>query len=369
MTKDDRTRSRILVIGAGIVGASIAYHLAKRGADVVIVDDVGAAAGATSKSFAWINAHHFKKPDYHRLRYQSLAEYHRLDRELSGSLGLNWCGALSFDAPGNAFDQRVEGFRRLGYPIEVVSQNRFREFEPNYGHPPDRALFLSMEAALDPAKACRALVDAAVRSGARTVFGAEVIALRRDQGRLTGVETEAGSIDAGHVVVAAGVGAEKLLKAIEIDLPMANRSGVMLKSRPIEPTINHVIWGDRIHIKQQHDGRLVIGEIFSESWTDRDPDVIADQMLADAKRHLPDIDLEIEHMTIGLRPIPRDGMPVVGFAEGIDGLSIAVMHSGVTLAPIIGRITADEIIDGVRFDMLAPYRLSRFHDNDTKATS
>ncbi|MEM9442611.1 MAG: FAD-dependent oxidoreductase, partial [Pseudomonadota bacterium] len=229
MSNGNHQETKTLIVGAGIVGASIAYHLARRGEDVLIVDRVGPAAGATGKSFAWINAHHFKQPDYHRLRYQSLAEYHRLERELEGSLGLNWCGALSFDAVGDAFDQRFEGFRRLGYPVEVISHNRFRKLEPNYGHPPGRALHLSLEAAVDPVCACTALIDAAVQHGAQTLFGSDVIALKTDQRCLTGLETSEGTIQAKRIVIAAGTGAEAILQSVDIDLPMANQSGVLLK--------------------------------------------------------------------------------------------------------------------------------------------
>ena len=369
MSNSSDQKIKTLVIGAGIVGASIAYHLSRRGADVVILDRVGPASGATGKSFAWINAHHFKKPDYHRLRYQSLSEYHRLERELRGDLGLNWCGALSFDAVGDAFDQRVEGFRQLGYPAEVVSHNRFRELEPHYGHPPGRALHLSLEAAIEPIQASHALIDGAIRHGAQTFFGSDVIALKLDQGRVIGIETSDGPIAAGRVVIAAGTGAETILKSVGVDLPMTNRTGVLLKSRPIEPRINHVIWGDRIHMKQQSDGRVIIGEVFSESWSERDPSVIAEQMLGEARRHLPEVDLVIEHTTVGLRPIPKDGMPIVGAADSPDGLYIAVMHSGITLAPIVGRMTADEMLDGITFETLEPYRLRRFQEAATTAPS
>ena len=68
----------------------------------------------------------------------------------------------------------------------------------------------------------------------------------------------------------------------------------------------------------------------------------------------------IEKVTLGFRPLPKDSHPIVGFPEGRRDLYITVMHSGITLGPLIGRLAAMEILDGVRVDPLAPYRLERF---------
>ena len=352
--------SETIVIGAGIIGASIAYHLARRGADVVVLDRIGPAAGATGKSFAWINANHVADEAYHRLRYQSLSEYHRLDQELKGALGVQWCGALCFDTESDALDQRLRHFQALGYPVEAISHNQFRELEPNYQDPPKRALRSALEGSIEPILATSALIDAAAERGARTIYGADVTGLRMSGGRVTGVATESGDLDAKAVILAAGIGAAGLLAGIGIDLPMANKPGIMLHSRPIEPVLNHVIWGDRIHIKQQDDGRLIIGEIFSEGEAEPDQMAIVETMLGAVGACLPGIDIEIERTTIGMRPIPKDGMPIVGHPAGIDSLYVAVMHSGITLAPIIGRMSAEEVLDGVTFEALAPYRPGRF---------
>ena len=356
MAKSDE----IIVVGAGIIGASIAYHLTKRGVNVLIVDRVGPAAGATGKSFAWINANHVADDAYHRLRYQSLAEYHRLDQELDHALGVRWSGALCFDIDDAELDQRLARFQALGYPAELIVHNQFRDLEPNYQTPPKRALRLPMEAAIQPIKATSALIDAAIRLGAKAIYGGDVKAIRRQNSQILGIETDNGRQDAKIVILAAGIGASGLLGSIGIDLPMANRPGLMLHSRPIAPILDHVIWGDRVHIKQQDDGRLVIGEIFSDGKVEQDQHAIAKEMLAEARRCLSGIDIEIERTTIGMRPMPKDGMPVVGHVTGFQGLYLAVMHSGITLAPIIGRMTAEEVQDEVTFDALAPYRLDRF---------
>ena len=350
----------IIVIGAGIVGASIAYHLARRGVEVAILDKTGPASEATGKSFAWINANEVTDDAYHRLRYQSLSEYHRLDRELGGDLGVQWGGALCCDADRDVLDARLARFHTLGYPVEAISHNQFRDLEPNYEKAPTYALRLALDGCIEPVRATTALIDAATALGARTIYGAKVRGLLRDGKRLIGVNTDSGRLDARSVVLAAGTGAADLLADIGIGLPVENKPGIMLHSKVVDPVLNHVIWGDRIHIKQQDDGRLIIGEIFSDEKTGKDQTAIAEEMLAEARACLPEVDIDIERTTIGMRPMPKDGMPIIGHLDGINDLYVAVTHSGITLAPIIGRMSSVEIVDDVRFDALSSYRPGRF---------
>jgi glycine/D-amino acid oxidase-like deaminating enzyme len=76
--------------------------------------------------------------------------------------------------------------------------------------------------------------------------------------------------------------------------------------------------------------------------------------------------LEFERYTIGYRPMPSDGFPIIGRADGLAGLYLAVTHSGVTLAPAIGLFAAEELLAGRQEPLLAPYRLRRF-DNRAAA--
>ena len=89
--------NRIVVVGAGIIGASIAYHLVKRGAKVAIVDAVRPGAGATEKSFGWINATFSKRPQaYFDLNQLGLAGWRRLETELGGELKVQWGGSVAW---------------------------------------------------------------------------------------------------------------------------------------------------------------------------------------------------------------------------------------------------------------------------------
>src|ERR1700678_2690576 len=107
------TTERIVVVGAGVIGASIAYHLAKRGARVAIVDAVGPGAGATEKSFGWINATFSKHPRaYFDLNQLGIAGWRRLETELGGELKVQWGGSVAWVAAGSATDVLRENVRR-----------------------------------------------------------------------------------------------------------------------------------------------------------------------------------------------------------------------------------------------------------------
>ena len=89
-----------MVVGAGIIGAAIAYRLARRGASVTLVERHRPAAAVTSKAFAWINVTHGLAEPYARLRQLALHEYRVLDGDLNGALRVDWCGALTVDRQG-----------------------------------------------------------------------------------------------------------------------------------------------------------------------------------------------------------------------------------------------------------------------------
>ena len=86
----------------------------------------------------------------------------------------------------------------------------------------------------------------------------------------------------------------------------------------------------------------------------------AKELISYAREMLVDRSLEFEAFTVGTRPVPIDGLPVIGRAPGISGLYITVMHSGITLAPLVGRLGAADILSGCASDELKDYRLERF---------
>jgi glycine/D-amino acid oxidase-like deaminating enzyme len=116
-----------------------------------------------------------------------------------------------------------------------------------------------------------------------------------------------------------------------------------------------------IHLRQGTDGALMIGEGTQESLSRNDSQSHANALLTRATHYLPALaGAQAIPVPVGYRPMPLDGLPVLGFAEAVPNLYIALMHSGVTLAPLVGELASMEIVDGARVDVLKPYRPERF---------
>jgi glycine/D-amino acid oxidase-like deaminating enzyme len=159
--------NRIIVVGAGIVGASIAYHLVKRGAKVVIVEAARPGAGATEKSFGWINATFSKRPRaYFDLNQLGLAGWRRLETELGGELKVQWGGSVTWAdeaaaglSAGEALREQVRNHQQWGYAAHLIDEEEFRRLLPNVA-PGDfsAAGHSEFEGAVDPMDALKALL-------------------------------------------------------------------------------------------------------------------------------------------------------------------------------------------------------------------
>ncbi|HLE71177.1 MAG TPA: FAD-binding oxidoreductase [Vicinamibacteria bacterium] len=363
---------RIGVVGGGIMGASITYHLARRGAEVTLFEKTKPASGATANSFAWINATFSKKPHhYFHLNRLGALGYRHLERELGGDLEVQWGGSLEwYHEPDRArwLRQQVASHQSWGYPTRLVEVEEFKKLEKNV-EPGDvaAASWSEEEGSLDPVRAAEVLVDHAARQGARVVFPCEVTAIDQKWGRLTGVRTTAGDFELDVVVVAAGVDTAKLGAMAGIEVPLVESPGVLAHTKPGERLVDRVVLSPGAHMKQKLDGRVVAGMGFGAAPSRSGTEEEGQKVLEAGRKYLPGLaKLSLEKVTLGFRPLPKDGYPLIGFPDGAPGVYLAVMHSGVTLCPIVSRLAALEILDGVEVELLASYRHSRF---DSKRSS
>src|SRR5215207_7835446 len=177
---------RVIVVGAGIIGASIAWHLAKAGAEVTVVEASEPGGIATRNSWAWINASWGNPESYFRLRTRSMAEWRRIDREVPG-LDVSWCGGLLWDLPPDQLEAYTVEHIAWGYGIRRVDRAGALRIEPNIKRPPDFALHVAEEGKVEPLAAAMAFLAGAEALGATVLRGSPVKWLEEKNGRITGV--------------------------------------------------------------------------------------------------------------------------------------------------------------------------------------
>ena len=358
--------NRVVVVGGGIIGASIAYHLAKRGTEVMLFERERPASGATGNSFAWINASFSKQPwGYYYLSRMGIEAYRHLEHELKGDLKVKWGGSLAWHDEADQAQRMREQVGRhqaWGYATHLVDEDEFRRLEPHVTPGPVLAAAHSeQEASVDPVHVVDVLMQEAQGLGVKVDYPCEVTGLDLRWSRLRGVRTTKGDVEADALVIAAGVDSPRLAAMAGLEVPLQDSPGVLAHTKPLTSLIGRVTLSPGGHLKQLFDGRIVTGATFRGT-PDMEPTrEEGERVLQAMERYLPELkDAELDRVTKGWRVLPKDGYPIVGFPEGTPDVYLAVMHSGVTLSPLIGRLAALEILDGVRVDLLQPYRLSRF---------
>ncbi|RWX64344.1 FAD-binding oxidoreductase, partial [Mesorhizobium sp. M4B.F.Ca.ET.089.01.1.1] len=250
----------VIVIGAGIIGASIAWHLTGAGARVTVISDSGAGGVATPNSFAWINASWGNPETYFRLRRRAMAEWTRLAKDLS-DLPLAWCGGLCWDMPADRLQAYAAEHSSWGYGIERVGRDRMARIEPNLPELPELALYVAEEGVAEPVAATRALLADAERRGAKLAAGT-VTALVRSNGKVTGVEMSGEKLTADEVVIAAGAGAPGIAETVGVKLPIETPPGLIVHSRPYKKLLNGLVLAERLHMRQTAEGRIIAGSDF-----------------------------------------------------------------------------------------------------------
>lgn len=366
----------IVVVGAGIVGASIAYHLSRsKDVAVTVLERDEPCAGASGHSFAWLNSFGKDPVSYHHFNRRSMDIWDRFARRLEGDLDLHWGGELRWEYTperAGALRQRIKQLQAWGYPIRVIPSDELRELEPGLSPGPvTTASFSEIDGRVDPFKVIEACLQRACEAGAAVHTHTPVNKLYLDRrGRIEAVSTPSGEISCDGVVLANGTAVTELAATAGVHIPQQYSPGVVIRTDPQPPILQNVsvlhlppIDEDRheIHLRQSGDGTLAIGQGSQESVDRDDSQEHADALLRRAIHYLPTLaGAQAIPTPVGYRPMPIDGLPVIGFCDAAPNLYIALMHSGVTLAPLVGELATLEIVDNARVEMLAPYRPERF---------
>ena len=360
-----------LIVGAGIVGTSIAYALQEAGVKVTLIDKDFPAAHASGKTFAWINATYPKQSfNYHLLSRLGVNVYQKWDAHLE--LKINWKGSLEWfknnDENQNML-KKVEVIQSFGSEAEIISKEEALGYEPNVLLNQNLITRSPRDGVINPVLAIKKMIQEIQSKGGKVIFPAEFLELTANKGGVI-AKTSHGLISADKIVYACGTGSNLVAqgKYLKPATP-----GLIVTSKPFKQTINKILVGPGVHVYQRRDGVVILGE-------QGKPPTNHDQRLSQRPEKFPNQPVSIEHgqrivnlavnfipqfkdliiekVEIGWRPLPLDGKPVIGFLNKYEYL--ATMHSGISLAPIVAELVRDELMFDVKSELLNDFRPQRF---------
>jgi sarcosine oxidase subunit beta len=380
MTEVPRTAD-VVVVGGGVHGASVTYHLArKRAGRVVLVERKFLASGPTGRSSALVRR--FYAMDFLTRTGNASARVFQHWAEVigGGDPGFRQVGVLWLAGPDRAENLRenVRRARELGAHVVPLALDQLQALVPEMAvddlalaaHEPESGY-------ADAAATTNAFAARARDLGARVLPDTTVEALLATNGRVTGVRTAAGEISAPAVVVCAGLWADRLLRPLGIEVPIQPTRHQMCFFRRPPGFASHPAVLDRPHgtYMRPETGNLTIHGLFAYDEV-VDPDQYNEG--ADPEEITRNAELIARRFPVmeqglsmggysGVYDCTPDHEPVLGPIAGYAGLHVDFGWSGHGFkhAPAVGEILADVVLEGrAKGWDLAPFRWSRFRDGD-----
>ena len=351
----------VFVVGGGVNGVSIAYALAARGvARVVLCEQAALANGASGRSSALVRMHYTNEWDA-RLAFASFPVFKHWPEIMGGPAVFTHTGFVNVVAPAyaDALRKNVRMLRGIGVNTTAMTPGELHDLQP-FANVDDlgAAAWEPDSGYADPAGTVEGFRRRASELGAQILQWTPVRKILRSESRVIGVETSAGRIDAGAVVVAAGAWAPRLCREIGIELPARPKGlDTVQVERPPALAEPHVIFIDNVlgtYFRPESRIRTIVG-VPCQDW-DVDPDapmVLAPGAAAIGAQMLTHRIPAMEGATLarGYRAVDcysRDRHAILGGVDGIDGLYLATAFSGsgFKIAPAVGVCMAELILDG-----------------------
>ena len=366
----------IIVIGAGVQGASLAFHLAARGASVVVIERSTVAAGASGRSSGLVRLHYHLLAET-QLAWISFPYFRDWAERVGGDCGFTKTGFLWIEpaSGGDRLRANVADHRALGIETSVVDAAEMRRIAPGLAVEDDEvAAYEPGSGYADPFGTTSGFMRAARDRGARLVQGAEVTAIGVDGGRVTGVETSRGSFAAPVVVNAAGAWAGGMAALAGLEIPLTvwrHDTGYLGAPADVARPIPVVIDGAHQMYFRPEGAELVLIGLEDHSGIGGSPDRDTSEAEPDFSerateriiRRVPGlIEGTFRASHSGQDGLTPDQRPILGPA-GPDGFYLDCGHSGTGFktAPAVGLAMSELILDGAASSVdIAPFTFERF---------
>jgi D-hydroxyproline dehydrogenase subunit beta len=362
-----------VVIGAGIIGASVAARLVAAGMRVTLLEADQPGRATSRWSFAWVNSNDKGPRPYHDLNHAGLRAWAELAPDLDGAAWYRPVGHVELATDGPELAARVRRLTDWGYPARLIDTAEAAELEPALlpPGPEATAAWFPGEAYLLTEPLIERLVASATGHGATVLTG--------DHGRVTSlatgqVRTAAGRVlHADEIVCCAGrwtpqlaamANPESRVPLVAWDTPGSSAPELVVRVGPVRPDgPARVIHTPRLALRPHSAGLLHL-EAPDAAVDLHTPDSElrrwAAELLRRARQTVRGLDdARVIQYQVCVRPLPADEQSIVGHLPGPGNLYVAVTHSGVTLAAHLSRLIAAELA-GTDVPELGPYRPARF---------
>ncbi|MFC4559852.1 NAD(P)/FAD-dependent oxidoreductase [Virgibacillus kekensis] len=368
-----RETADAVVIGGGVIGTSVAYHLAKTKRKVILVEkgEMGAQTSGSCDKAIFLQS---KNPGFSvKLAKASRQMYETLEDELDASIEFKKDGGMIVieQEEHMEFMKKFVGKQsKAGIKVNLLDRKATLAWQPCLSKTIYGATYSGEDAEVNPLLLSQALAGASERLGVNIHTHTEVTGIHVMNGKVSGVTTTKGYIATDLVINAAGPFAPSIAEMVGTTLTIIPRRGVILITERIPRTINGNIlcsqyiatkhltdrsndntppYGIGLSLGQTATGNLLIGGSREFKGFDREvgPDVVA-AIAAHACRIAPSLkSVRVIRTMTGFRPFTPDGLPVIDEVDGIKGFIIAAGHEGdgIALSPITGRLVA-ALVDG-----------------------
>ena len=370
--------ARTIVVGAGVLGLSVAERLAAKGAAVTLVDRGQPGGGTSRTSMAWLNSNGKLPLSYHQLNVEGVKRY----RELVGTPGtaawLHLDGRIEWGVGADevqSIEARVAALRDLDYPVEAITPGATRRLEPDLRVPDAAAVtFWPSEGFVVPPVYLEWLLARGRSRGVEVLADRAVSGFAVEGGAVRAVRFADGSgLPADLVVSCVGRWTETLLRSVGVHIPMLPpiEGGAVLAplgySTPVATRLTRMVSTASLSVRPDgpagryllHGHRL--DQIVVPGSRPEPDGELGGEILALGRAMLVGFDRAgLAELRLGYRAVPADRVAVAGWAPGIEGLYVVATHSGYTLALHLGELVAREVAEAHEEPTLADFRPDRF---------
>jgi len=369
-----------IIIGGGIHGASLAFHLAQRGVKATILERKFLAAGATGRSSGLVRMHYDLELES-RLAWASFQYFRNWDETVGGDCGFTRTGFIHIAHPGyqESLEANVAMHQRIGIPSLLVTAEDVQRLAPWFSTADFEVAAYEPESGYaDPSASTKTMIDAARQRGAQLVQGCEVTQIIVRGGKTEGVRSTQGDFDAPMVINAAGAWAASVARMAGLEIPVDTwQHDTMFIKRPPEIGPSHptvIDDANLMYFRPESGGLTLVGlednNPIGESpdgQTERSKPGFVERAIERICLRIPAMEnARLQSSHGGYDGITPDQRAILGPA-GPEGFYLACGFSGTgfKIGPAVGACMAEWILDGkpVTVDV-TPFSLQRFKQGE-----